>query len=376
LATLRESFIFPINLGLDQALQDLVLLQHLYTGLDSTTLGGVFLSLSISEVRFVLISGDTPCTSLHDKILEVEKESSPKLEEEVFVATLQTFRSHDSAIHPKSVVLQNLQREEEILPLEICSSDFGRSFNFLLHKRSFSAYSLNFQRRSLRKLFKSNPHEGYLGRLKDGKSSDAIVGEQNHIEDNPIFSPSMPTLDDLYEPTIQPILDPDESYSALSPKPLDDPRKPSTHIILMNILDHQEDQEEQHQWLKSIKTRYAIAIEYVDEALYKTNLKGNPRDVLDIYDKSPLEVSNHRDFDEQGSYSINTSSSLCLYETPRNSIGLSNLFTFQISNPLILSIYKNSKMVVVDAYVYHKYCRSHSALKVGVVGETTLPKTL
>ena len=83
LATLWESFNLPINLGLDLALQDPVLLQHLYTGLDNTAFGGVFLSLLIREVRFVLISGHTPYTSLHDKILEVKKESSPKLEEEV-----------------------------------------------------------------------------------------------------------------------------------------------------------------------------------------------------------------------------------------------------------------------------------------------------
>jgi len=57
LATLRESFNLPINLGLVLALQDIVLLQHLYTGLDNTTFGGVFLSLPISEARFVLISG-------------------------------------------------------------------------------------------------------------------------------------------------------------------------------------------------------------------------------------------------------------------------------------------------------------------------------
>ena len=35
LATLRESFNLPINLGLDLALQDPILLQHLYTGLDN-----------------------------------------------------------------------------------------------------------------------------------------------------------------------------------------------------------------------------------------------------------------------------------------------------------------------------------------------------
>ena len=138
MATLRESFNLPINLGLDLTLQDLVLLQHLYMGLDNTTFGGVFLSLSISEVRFVLIiSGHTPCTSLHDEVLEVEKKSSPKLEEEVFIATLQTFQFYDLVIHPKLAVLQNPHREEVILPLEILSNDFGKSLNFSLHKRSF-----------------------------------------------------------------------------------------------------------------------------------------------------------------------------------------------------------------------------------------------
>ena len=32
--------------------------------------------------------------------------------------------------------------------------------------------------------------------------------------------------------------------------------------------------------------------------------------------------------------------------------------TFEISNPLFFSIYKNFKRAVVDAYVYNKYCRS------------------
>jgi hypothetical protein len=70
LATLRESFQHLINLGLDLALQHPVLLQYFYTGLDNIAFGGVFLSLSISGTRFVLISRHTPCTSLHDKLLE------------------------------------------------------------------------------------------------------------------------------------------------------------------------------------------------------------------------------------------------------------------------------------------------------------------
>jgi hypothetical protein len=117
---------------------------------------------SFLGARFVLSSRHTPCTSLHDKLLEENKESSPKLEEEVFIATLQTFQPHDLAIHPKPGVLKNHLREEVILPLEILSNDFGRSINFLLHKGPFSTYSLNlFKKRSLWKLFKSNPFEGH-----------------------------------------------------------------------------------------------------------------------------------------------------------------------------------------------------------------------
>jgi hypothetical protein len=88
LATLMKSFKRLINLGLDLALQDPVLLQYLYMGLNNIAFGAVFFSLSVSGARFVLISRHTPCTSLHDKLLEVKKESSPKLEEEVFIATL------------------------------------------------------------------------------------------------------------------------------------------------------------------------------------------------------------------------------------------------------------------------------------------------
>jgi hypothetical protein len=209
-------------------------------GLNNITFGGVFLSLSISGVRFVLISRHTPCTSLHDKLLEEEKESSPKLEEEVFIATLRTFHSHDLAIHPKLVVLQNNLREEVILPLEILFNDFGRSINFPLHKRPFCTNSLNLLKKgSLWKLFKSNPFEGHLERFKDGMSSDAIEGEQSHLESTPIFSLSMPTLDMKFEP----ILDPYESSYALSH---DDPRNPPRHLKHRIHQDHKEEREEQH----------------------------------------------------------------------------------------------------------------------------------
>jgi hypothetical protein len=147
------------------------------------------------------------------------------------------------AIHPKPATLQNPLREEEILPLEILSNDdFGRSINFSLHKRPFSTYSLNLLRKgSLRKLFKSNPFEGYLEILKDGMLSDAIEGERNHLESTPIFSPSMPSPDVNFKPIFKPILDPYDSSYAPSPKTHDDLRNPSTHPTHRNHLDHKGD---------------------------------------------------------------------------------------------------------------------------------------
>jgi hypothetical protein len=54
---------------------------------------------------------------------------------------------------------------------------------------------------------------------------------------------------------------------------------------------------------------------------------------------------------------MNISSNSCSYEKSPKLIGLST--TTQDFNPLILSVPNDFERVVVDAYVYHKYCRSH-----------------
>ena len=96
-----------------------------------------------------------------------------------------------------------------------------------------------------------------------------------------------------------------------------------------------------------------------DEALDKINLRvTKPREILDIHEESPLELEKEDDIDEHGSYFINTSSNPCSYEKFLESIGLSNSATHEIFNPLILPVRKKFERVVVDAYVYHKYCRS------------------
>jgi len=84
----------------------------------------------------------------------------------------------------------------------------------------------------------------------------------------------------------------------------------------------------------------------------------------DIGETNPGEISNIQigdedNINEHGIYFKAISFTPCSYATSSQSIGLSNITTFEISNPLFLYIYKNFKRAVVNAYVYNKYCRSH-----------------
>jgi hypothetical protein len=95
---------------------------------------------------------------------------------------------------------------------------------------------------------------------------------------------------------------------------------------------------------------------------------------IDIHEETPLELEKEDDINGHGSYFMNTLSNPHSYEKSPESIGLSNIATHEISNPLILPVHKDFEMVVVDAYVYHKYCRSRCVnLKIGVGGKTTSP---
>ena len=78
----------------------------------------------------------------------------------------------------------------------------------------------------------------------------------------------------------------------------------------------------------------------------------NPGETLNIH------IGDEDNINEHGIYFIATSFTPCSYETSSQSIGLSTITTFEIFNPLFLSIYKNFTRAVVDAYVYKKYCRS------------------
>jgi hypothetical protein len=211
-------------------------------------------------------------------------------------------------------------------------------------------------------------------------SSEPIEGDPSQLEAIPIFSHSMPTLDVLSKPIFKPILDPNDPLYALFPESYNDPRNPPIHPKHRSHEGHKEDQEEQQQWLEDIKNLCAITNEWMDEALDKINPRvTNPWEILDnkesskcnrhgimetmsspmdIHEESTLELEKEDDIDEHGSYFMNTSSNPCSYEKSPKSIGLCKIATHEIFNPLILPVHKDFERAVVDAYIYHKYCRS------------------
>ena len=125
--------------------------------------------MSVSEAWTILdrISEKTPYTSIHDELPKEEKESSPNQEEEVLIVKPKPLQSQDLATSSEPSIPQNLNppKEEEIQPLEIpfetkddlSNADFGKSLNFLLHKRPSSEYNSNLLKKgSLKKHLKSN----------------------------------------------------------------------------------------------------------------------------------------------------------------------------------------------------------------------------
>ena len=98
----------------------------------------------------------------------------------------------------------------------------------------------------------------------------------------------------------------------------------------------------------------------LEETLEKITLRvSNLRKILHIHEETSLELEKEDDIDEHGSYFMNTSSNPCSHEKSPELISLSNIATHEIFNPLIFPIHKDFERMVVDAYVYHKYYKSH-----------------
>ena len=61
---------------------------------------------------------------------------------------------------------------------------------------------------------------------------------------------------------------------------------------------------------------------------------------IDVHEETTLESEKDDDINERGSYFMNTSSIPCSHEKSPESIGLSNIATYEIFNTFILPIYK------------------------------------
>ena len=68
---------------------------------------------------------------------------------------------------------------------------------------------------------------------------------------------------------------------------------------------------------------------------------------IDIHEETALELEKEDDIDDHERYFMSTSSNPCSHEKSPESIGLSNIATHEIFNPVILPIHKIVERVVV-----------------------------
>ena len=144
----------------------------------------------------------------------------------------------------------------------------------------------------------------------------------------------------------------------IEPKPVLDPNGELKLISLINIT-HPSLEEA----LDKINPRVTNPREILDNKMTNECHRHGMMETMflpiDIHEETTLESKEEDDMNEHGSYFMNTSSNPCSHEKSPEPIGLSNVATHEILNPLILSVHKDFEGVVVDAYVYHKHWKSY-----------------
>jgi len=121
-----------------------------------------------------------------------------------------------------------------------------------------------------------------------------------------------------------------------------------THLSLEEALD-------------KINPRVTNPREILDNECHRHGMMETMFSPMDIHEESTLELEKEDYINEHGSYFMNTSSNPCSRKKTPESIGLSTT-THEIFNPLMLLIHKKFERVVVDVFVYHKYCKSRCVL--------------
>jgi hypothetical protein len=110
--------------------------------------------------------------------------------------------------------------------------------------------------------------------------------------------------------------------------------------------------------LDKINMRVTNAREILDNECHRHGMMETIFSPMNIHEESIIELEKEYYIKEHESYIMIISSNPCSYKKFPELIGLSNIATHEIFNPLMLLVHKNFEHVVVDAYVYHKYYRS------------------
>jgi hypothetical protein len=150
-------------------------------------------------------------------------------------------------------------------------------------------------------------------------------------------------------------LDKDEALR-IEPKPVLDPNGEFKSIFLINIT-HPSLEET----LDKINLRVTNPRKILDNECHRHGIIETIFSPMDIHEESTLELEKEDLINEHGSYIMIILSNPCSYEKSPELIDLSTT-THEIFNPLVLPIHKNFEGVVIDAYVYHKYYKSHCVL--------------
>ena len=168
-------------------------------------------------------------------------------------------------------VLSFNQKDNELLatPRESVNLSINSGLNLALHDHVFSRYfHIGLNHITFGRIFLSlSISKGRYVFIRGHPSCTSLHKKFLQIEKE--SSPRQEkevSIDDFqtfqsHDSAIQPILELNNFYYALSLEPPDDPMNLSRHPMYKCHQDHKEDREEQHQWLEGIKNPCAITIE-------------------------------------------------------------------------------------------------------------------
>jgi hypothetical protein len=92
---------------------------------------------------------------------------------------------------------------------------------------------------------------------------------------------------------------------------------------------------------------------------------------MEILERSTLESKKEDHVDEHGSYILEEPHDPCFHEKSPESIIPSTTCTYKSCNHPMLLFHQIFKRMDVDAFVYHKYSKSHSGFGIVIAAHTT-----